>query len=40
MGLYRDTKVGEGTVPDSASSWGLENALAWPMDVSPCILQP
>lgn len=40
VGLCRDTKVGEGIIPDSASSQVLENVLGWPTEVSPYILQP
>lgn len=39
VGLCRDTKVGEESIPDSASSQVLENALAWPTEVSPYVLE-
>ena len=40
VGLCRDTEVGEGIIPDPASSRVLENDLAWPTEVSPCVPQP
>lgn len=38
VGLCRDTKVEDEIIPASASSQVLENALAWPTEISPCVL--
>lgn len=40
VGLCRDTEVAEGIIPDPASSRVLEKDLAWPTELSPCVLQP